>query len=235
MKRRFVPRAGVLAAIVVLLAGGAVAALAATGQHARGGSNARTGAKRSSMEISAAAHYLGLSEAQLQGELKSGKSLAQLAEASSGKSVAGLVEAIVAAKKERLAQAAAGLPERVKAQVERAGGPGSSAGAHEYGAKAAGRPFAARGWAAPAAARYLGVSTSQLQTELKSGKSLAQLAEASDGKSVTGLVEAMVAAKKERLATALAAGRITKAREEARTARLKRRVERLVDRTAAHR
>jgi hypothetical protein len=47
--------------------------------------------------ISAAANYLGLSEAQLRAQLASGKSLADVAKATSGKTVSGLEDAIVAA------------------------------------------------------------------------------------------------------------------------------------------
>jgi hypothetical protein len=47
--------------------------------------------------ISAAASYLGLTEAQLLTELASGKSLAEVAKATSGKTVSGLEDAIVAA------------------------------------------------------------------------------------------------------------------------------------------
>jgi hypothetical protein len=47
--------------------------------------------------IGAAASYLGLTEAQLQDQLASGKSLADVATATSGKTVSGLEDAIVAA------------------------------------------------------------------------------------------------------------------------------------------
>jgi hypothetical protein len=47
--------------------------------------------------ITAAASYLGLTEAQLQAQLASGKSLADVAKATSGKTVSGLEDAIAAA------------------------------------------------------------------------------------------------------------------------------------------
>jgi hypothetical protein len=63
-----------------------------------------------------------------------------------------------------------------------------------------------------AAADYLGLTEAQLRSELESGKSLAQVAQA-QGKSVDGLVDALVAAAKKHLDEAVAAGRLTKAQE----------------------
>src|ERR1700675_4571274 len=70
-----------------------------------------------------AAGYLGLSNAQLRSELQSGKSLAVIANSTPGKSQAGLVEALEGADKRKLAAAAARMPQRVLAQVDRVGGP----------------------------------------------------------------------------------------------------------------
>jgi AraC-like DNA-binding protein len=63
-----------------------------------------------------------------------------------------------------------------------------------------------------AAAHYLGLTHAQLRSELESGKSLAQIAK-DHGKSVDGLVDALVAVAKERLDRAVAAGRLTQAEE----------------------
>ena len=63
-----------------------------------------------------------------------------------------------------------------------------------------------------AAASYLGLTETDLRAQLQDGKSLAQVAR-DRGKSVDGLVDALVAAAKERLDKAVAAGRITKAEE----------------------
>jgi hypothetical protein len=62
------------------------------------------------------------------------------------------------------------------------------------------------------AAGYIGITEGQLRTELESGKSLAQVAKA-HGKSVDGLIDALVAAAKDRLDKAVSAGRLTKAQE----------------------
>ena len=64
-----------------------------------------------------------------------------------------------------------------------------------------------------AAAKYLGLSESQLLKQLSSGKSLAQIA-SSRGKSVSGLKDAMSAAVKARLEEAVAAKMLTSAQEQ---------------------
>ena len=63
-----------------------------------------------------------------------------------------------------------------------------------------------------AAATYLGVTTSVLQTDLEGGQTLAQVATA-QGKTVDGLVAALVAAEKTHLDADVAAGKITAAQE----------------------
>ena len=63
-----------------------------------------------------------------------------------------------------------------------------------------------------AAANYLDLTEAQLANELQSGKSLAQVAK-DHGKSVDGLVNAMVASAKQKLDEAVADGRMTKAQE----------------------
>jgi hypothetical protein len=62
------------------------------------------------------------------------------------------------------------------------------------------------------AGAYIRITEAQLRTELESGKSLAQVATA-HGKSVDGLINALVAAAKDKLDSAVSAGRLTKAQE----------------------
>lgn len=64
-----------------------------------------------------------------------------------------------------------------------------------------------------AAAKYLGISETQLLKDLRGGKSLAQVAKA-NGKSVSGLEQALTASLKTRLDRAVAAGFINKAQEQ---------------------
>ncbi|HKY24603.1 MAG TPA: hypothetical protein VJM07_05575, partial [Gaiella sp.] len=79
-----------------------------------------------------------------------------------------------------------------------------------------------------------GLTREALRAELKQGKSLAQIAR-EKGKSVDGLVAAMVAPLKERLDKAVANDRVTRQRADAILERLTSRVERLVQRARAPR
>ena len=74
-----------------------------------------------------------------------------------------------------------------------------------------------------AAASYLGLTEAQLETQLESGKSLAQVAK-DRGKSVDGLIQALVDQATKRLDAAVAAGRLTKAQERQILVGLKQRI-----------
>ena len=58
-----------------------------------------------------------------------------------------------------------------------------------------------------AAATYLGISGDTLRSDLQSGKTLAQIADATSGKSASGLIDALVAADTTRI-TALVNGKL---------------------------
>ena len=79
-----------------------------------------------------------------------------------------------------------------------------------------------------AAATYLGVTEAELRTSLEGGKTLADVAEA-QGKSTTGLVDALVADETKELDAAVAAGKLTKAQRDALVANAKQRFQDLVD------
>jgi hypothetical protein len=83
------------------------------------------------------------------------------------------------------------------------------------------------------AAHYLGISVATLRSDLESGKSLAQIASSTPGKSVEGLKAAIVSAKKTRLDQAVSSGSITSQQEQERLGRLSSRIEALLQRTAA--
>jgi hypothetical protein len=64
------------------------------------------------------------------------------------------------------------------------------------------------------AAGYLGISVQTLLSDLRSGKTLAQVADATSGKSSSGLVAALVAAGKTRIEPQVTAGRLTHAQAD---------------------
>ena len=79
------------------------------------------------------------------------------------------------------------------------------------------------------ATRYLGITPQELRSELRTGKSLAQIATA-HGKTVEGLVDAVVAPAKARLDRAVANGQLTRQRADELLARLTDAVEKAVQR-----
>jgi hypothetical protein len=189
-------------AVLVALAGGTMAAVTA----ARPTPHPHPG------PLAAAAGYLGVSSPQLKSELQSGKSLAQVASSTGGKSKAGLVDTLVASERARLSAALGSVRERVERQVDRTGG-------------------RVRPRGVGVVARYLGLRPVEVQRQRRAGRSLAQIADATGGKSATGLIEAIVSARKAKLAARVAAGKITPAQEQARLARLTKHVTAAVNRT----
>lgn len=83
-----------------------------------------------------------------------------------------------------------------------------------------------------AVAKYLGVTPQALRSELRSGKSLAEIATA-QGKSVDGLVDAIVAHARARLDKAVEKGRLTRQRADELLSRLTDAVEKAVQRVHA--
>jgi hypothetical protein len=80
------------------------------------------------------------------------------------------------------------------------------------------------------AARYLGISAATLRNDRRAGKSLAEIAAATPGKSVAGLQAALTAAAQARIAAATASGRITAAQAKRRSSRLSHNIEALLQR-----
>ena len=159
--------------------------------------------------LTPAAAFLNLSVADLAADLKSGKTLAQEAKAK-GKSADGLIDAIVAAEKKVLdAEVAAGwltsdqetaVLATVKSRVTNLVNNGPPVPAT--------RP-AGGGGLLGSAATYLGMTVADLQAALRGGKSLAEITSGVSGKTVDGLVAAMLAPLKKGLDDAVTAGKLT--------------------------
>jgi hypothetical protein len=185
----------------------------------------------------AIAAYLGLTSDQVQIDLKDGQTLAQIATAQ-GKTVSGLEDAIVADAKTHLdAAVAAGdltaeqetanladlqshIADMVNSTGPPAGGPGMRGG---HGGPGDGPD-------SQAVATYLGLSADQVQTDLSDGQTLAQIATA-QGKTASGLEDAIVADAKTRLDAAVSAGTLTAAQETAMLADLQAHVADMVNST----
>ena len=230
IKRVLSRRPAAIAAVLVILAAGAVAAVAASSSSSRNPQpSARAGAgvvsarqtaafarqRTASRELAAAASYLHLTVKQLRTELRNGRSLADIAHATPGRNESGLIEAILAAKQNKLAQAAHALARRVTAQVRTPGGPAARARLYSVS-----RTVRA----------YLGLKSGQLRAALRAGKTLAQLANSTPGKSVNSLIQTLVVPRRQVLEAAVKAGRVSASSEGARLAQIERRFETLVNR-----
>jgi hypothetical protein len=139
--------------------------------------------------LGAAATYLGTTPHGLVTQLRAGKTLAQIADATSGKSSSGLIAALVADARQHLgSNAPSDLEQRITDFVNgklpaRPGRPGF------------GRP---RFHGLDVVTSYLGISSSDLMTQLRAGKTLSQIANGTSGKSASGLIAALVADAKNR-------------------------------------
>src|SRR5436309_4647278 len=161
---------------------------------------------------STAATYIGITADQLRTELGTTKSLADVAVAH-GKTRDGLIQALMAAEQTNLATL-----------VDQQGAPhGRGSDGHDDRG-VIGDSFAA-------AATYLGTTTADLRTKMQAGQTLAQIAAATAGKSRDGLVAALTADAKAKIAAAQAAGTITADQATQLGNGLADRIARLVDST----
>src|SRR5438309_11356450 len=133
-----------------------------------------------SLVFAAAASYIGITEAQLRTELGTDKSLADVAVAH-GKTRDGLIQALMTAAQANITT----LVDQKGIGAQRGpGGPG----------------FDVRFDSLAAAATYLGISQTDLQTKVQSGQTLAQIADATSGKSRAGLIASLVAVEQDKIA-----------------------------------
>ena len=211
-------KAFAVAGATLTVAAGAGGALA-EGQHGRG-----PGGPPGPVAI---ASYLDLTPAQLRQQLRAGKTLAQIA-VTQGKTVAGLEDAIYKDVQAHLDQAVANgrltssqeqaMLAQLKAHLDdlvNHSGPRAGARAPHFDA---------------AVASYLGLTRAELRMQLRSGKSLAQIATA-QGKTVAGLKAEILAEAKARLDRAVTAGKLTAAQEKTLLDKLAAHIDDLVNRT----
>ncbi len=219
-------RIALAVALTAVLAGGTAVALGATReghQRVRHARSHRGAAARRSGLLDAASSYLGTSKSRLQLQLQSGKSLAQIAKATPGKSEAGLVTALVAAVKSKLPSPPGDLETRIQALVNRT--PATERSRHLR--HAGGRHSALRA----VMLSYLGLTRRQLVEQLKTGKTIAQVADSIPGKSATGLTDAIVKAFSAKLDNAVATHRLSKHAEAQHLTQLRARIARVLAHT----
>lgn len=202
-------------AIIAVLAGGLIAVLSSGGGH---GHPKRSASAGGATETQLAAAYLGLTPAQLRRRLRDGVSIEQLARSTPGRSLDGLLHAMTSAKASRLT---------------RAGGGSAALKALRAHALLVATRVRHRGSVAVAAA-YLGMPEAGLLAALRSGRTLAQIANARAGHSAAGLIEALVSFKRHRLELARQAGSITAGQERLAESTLQARVKREVEAKLAH-
>jgi hypothetical protein len=168
------------------------------------------GAILSADVLTPAASFLGISVSALAADLKGGKTLAQEAVAK-GKTAAALIDAVVAAQKTVLdAEKSAGwITDAQETSLL------TQLTAEITGLVNAGPPVppTRKPGLLETAATFLGISVTDLQTDLKAGKTLADEATAK-GKTVADLVTALTAQAKTNLDAAVTAGTITAAQEQ---------------------
>ncbi|HEY3541929.1 MAG TPA: hypothetical protein VGK79_05230 [Gaiellaceae bacterium] len=169
-----------LAAVGVAALAGGGTAIAAKG-HTHAGVAALSAAappagRHGPPGLAAAAGYLGTTATALRLQLQAGATLARIADATSGKSASGLIDALVADARTRFgANVPLDLRQRITELV-------NGVARHERGP----------GGGLQAAAGYLGTTPEALRTQLAGGKTLAEIANATSGKSAQGLIDALV-------------------------------------------
>jgi uncharacterized protein (DUF433 family) len=193
------------------------------------------------LALRAAADYLQIPVATLASDLRSGKTLAEVADSTPGKSASALVDFLVgklqaaldqAVKTGRLTQAQAdSIVSRARPRITAAVNgtfPGPSARPWDHPHPPFG--LGLRG-GLHAAADYLQILASTIADDLRSGKTLAEIANATPGKSAPALIDALVADGKAALDKAVADGRLTPAEADGIKAGLETRITALVNGT----
>src|SRR5262245_4537301 len=205
----------------LLVAGGAsVAAAAGPGQGGRGHAGIRAAGQT-------AAATIGVSPEELRSEIRSGKTVAQVAN-DHGVDPSNVVNAIVAALSQKIDEkAAAGTVDAIRAaQVKQRLPDVANRFVNEAKPR---RGYRVREDAVQAAAKEIGVSTTDLKDAHKNGKSIAQVAQ-DHGKSADDVVNAVVKAATADVDQAVKDGKLDSQKADQIKKNLPDRVKELVNR-----
>jgi len=208
-------------AAATLLPGGSAQGLVAQVWDQTGGQIFGNGLAGKGSYFTAAATYIGITEAQLRTELGTDKSLADVAIAH-GKTRDGLIAALVAAQQQDITTLVD--QKGIGARPNPANGVGPGFGRGPGGRNVIGDSDAA-------AATYLGTTEADLETKLRAGQTLAQIANATAGKSRDGLLNALVADATGKIDAAQKAGTITADQATQLKTNLSTRLAQFVDKT----
>ena len=173
--------------------------------------------------FTAAATYIGITEAQLRTELGADKSLADVAIAH-GKTRDGLIAALVAAQQQNIATLVDQKGIGARPNPANGYGPGPGFGRGPGDRNVIGNSLAT-------AATYLGTTAADLETKMRAGQTLAQIANATAGKSRDGLLNALVADATAKIDAAQKAGTITADQATQQKSNLSTRLAQLIDNT----
>ena len=171
--------------------------------------------------FTAAATYIGITEAQLRTELGTDKSLADVAIAH-GKTRDGLIAALTAAQQQNIATLVDQKGIGARPNPANGYGPGPGFGRGPGDRNVIGNSLAT-------AATYLGTTAADLETKMRAGQTLAQIANATAGKSRDGLLNALVADATAKIDAAQKAGTITADQATQQKTNLSTRLAQLID------
>lgn len=186
--------------LVLVLVGLAALVLGGTALAAKGHSSPQRGAAMlrgdhhgPGDDFAAAASYLGTTTDAVLTQLRAGKTLGQIADETSGKSKSGLVAALVSHERQELADAVA-AGRLTKEQSDRIASTLEQRFTDFVNGVRPPMPMGhPHGDGIHVAATYLGLADDALLAQLRAGKTLAQVANATSGKSASGLIDALVA------------------------------------------
>lgn len=201
-------------ALLAVIAAVLIVALSGGSSHPR--QRAAGAAPGEQSAAQAASSYLGLGLGEVRRRLRNGETLAEIADSTPGHSARALEREIVAGRSAELKKQGA-TPSQSAAAVHRL----------RARLRAQLRRKRRAGALVRSASRYLGVDEAAVRAQLRSGKTLAQVAEA-HGHSREELVDGIVRARMGVLETARKKGEITRAEEKGAITLLRTRVARAV-------
>lgn len=219
----------------MVLAGGGAAAVATTSPSTDTGSRPAAAHVRRAVArgaLATAAETIGISRSDLRTQLRDGKTVAEVAQAHNVDPQK-VVDALVAAGNARIDEAVTnGRIDAARAATLKQKLPDAASKLvnHEFKGGHMNARLLARRSAVRTAADTIGIDTKALAQEVRSGKTVAQVAQ-EHGVNPQQVIDAVVAKAKDRIDEAVANGKLTAERASVLTQRVTERVTKLVNET----